>query len=63
MENNRFVKSIICLTLGMLAAFPVFVSAYEPSTTHTALSQETAKFFNTRYQNLKLSYQGRSLVE
>ena len=49
--------------MGTLALSPFFTFAYEPETTHKALTQEIIKVFNAYYPNLKIGDVERSMVE
>jgi len=49
--------------MGTLALSPIFSSAYEPETTHKALTQEIIKTFNAYYPKLKLGAIESAAVE
>ncbi len=57
------MKILKILIMGTLALSPFFTFAYEPETTHKALTQEIIKVFNAYYPNLKIDEVERSLVE
>ena len=63
MENFRALKIWKILITGTLALSPFFTFAYEPETTHKALTQEIIKVFNAYYPNLKIGDVEKSLVE
>lgn len=55
MENFRTLKFKKILAIGVILITPLFSSAYEPETTHKAITQEIIKFFNHYHKNLALS--------
>ncbi len=57
MENRRILKNIYPLLAlgGTLLVLPLFGLAYDDKTTHPALTQEIVKFFNSNFQDLKIS--------
>ncbi len=63
MENFRTLKILKIIVMGTLALSPIFSSAYEPETTHKALTQEIIKTFNAYYPKLKLGAIESAAVE
>src|SRR3989344_3235710 len=63
MENFRTLKILKIIIMGTLALSPIFSSAYEPETTHKALTQEIIKNFNAYYPKLKLGAIESAAVE
>src|SRR3989344_4403741 len=64
MENNRLVNTFIAyiFLVGLCILTPVYTFAYEPESTHAALTQEIVQFFNTYYPNQKLTAEELNLV-
>src|SRR3989344_3571907 len=55
MENLRVVKPfLISMIGGTLFVLPFFVSGYDDTTTHRALTQEIINFFNYSYPDYEI---------
>lgn len=63
MENPRIIKFLNILIMGIAIAFPFFVFAYEPATTHKGLTQEIIKVFSAYYPILKLDQAETNAIE
>lgn len=61
MENIRIINFIAIVLGGMLFSTPLFSFAYEPETTHKALTQEMVKFFN-HYTSNQISDEERENI-
>ncbi|MEK7067271.1 MAG: hypothetical protein AAB950_00515, partial [Patescibacteria group bacterium] len=61
MENIRALKLLIVIVVGVILIAPIFSFAYEPETTHKALTQEIVKLFNY-YSSNHISDVDRELI-
>src|SRR3989338_8591009 len=50
MENHRVIKHLFYSCLGLSFVLPFFAFAYNPETTHAALTQEIIKLFNKSFK-------------
>ena len=63
MENKRIIKfGVLLIATGILSGIPVLVRAYEPETTHKAITQGIVLLFNNYNSGLALNDSDRALV-
>ncbi len=62
MEDRKSVEILKLFILGIFFAIPIFSYAYEPTTTHNALTQEIVKFHNHYSLNNPISDADRMLI-
>ncbi len=65
MANTGFLKRSLLIIIGgglLIGATPFFVHAYEPATTHAALTDEVVDFFNLSYPAMALTAEEKEAV-